>query len=185
MNVLTELFFGKHSNLYKFTLEQEQALIKMRIKYQGSFADKLPVVKKKTTVINEIVFEQGDIIVRPMYNKITKFYLKHFGYYYGSDKNNVAHIVNKEADGYVHVRTLEDFMKDLNDDEISIIKKPKNTTIKEIVNRGKVIELEPYTALDNNCQHFINFSVFGKYDSLTSEIMKNDIISKFKKIKKH
>lgn len=184
MNFLTELIHGKNSDFYKKMFEAEKSFLKGYVKKVGGFHTNLPIVKKKKTTINEIVFEQGDVLVRPMYNKLSKFYLKHFGYYYGTDAKGIDYIVNKEADGLIYVRTLEDYMKEINYDEIEIIKKPVGTTIKQIIERGKEIQSEPYTALNNNCQHFINYSVFGNYNSLTSDIVKNDIIEKFKKLKR-
>ena len=184
MNVLTEIIFGKNSDFYKKMFEAEKTFLKGYIKKMGGFESQLPIVKKKKAIINDIEFEQGDIVVRPMYNKLTKFYLKHFGYYYGTDKNGIHYIVNKEADGLIYVRTLDEYMKEIDNHEIEIIKKPENTTIKQIIERGRSIEQEPYTALDNNCQHFINFSVFGNYNSLTSDIMKTEIIDKFKGLRR-
>jgi hypothetical protein len=180
VNILTELFFGQNHKFYQQTLKLEGEFLNARKKCFGSFTTNLPKVKKKSTVINDIKFEQGDIVERPMYNALKKVHLKHYGYYYGTDANGVDYIVNKEADGFIYVRTLEEYMKEINYNEVDIIKKPEGTKISEIIKRSKQIEDEPYTALHNNCQHFVNYSVFEKYTSLTVDIMKNELIDKVK-----
>ena len=184
MNIITELLIGKHNNFYQKVIDIEKAAISIRVNSGFSFVNHLPKkIKKVNNIINGIEFSQGDIVERPMYNKMKKVHLKHYGYYYGTDESGVDYIVNKEADGYIYVRTLKEYMKDLDYSEIDIIKKPEETTIEEIIKRSQEIENEPYTALSNNCQHFVNYSVFGSYNSITTDQVKSKFIDKYDKWK--
>lgn len=178
MNFLTEIIIGKSNKIYQKIIDIERMAMQIRLSNGMSFKKQLPEVVEKSFEVNGITFEQGDILVRPMYNKFNLFHLKHFGYYYGTCSEGKHYIVNKEEDGYIYVRELSEYMKEINYDEIEIIKKEPETTIEEIIERGLKIENEPYTALENNCQHFINYSVFGSYNSISADQMKEKVLDK-------
>lgn len=184
VNFLAEILLGKSNDFYKKMYALEQTVFESHVKKAGSFSENLPIVNNDLNhYINGNVFERGDILERPMYNNLHKFYLKHYGIYYGTDDFGKAYIINKEADGFIYVRTLFDYMKELKLEDTRILKKPEETTIDEIIRRAKEIEKEPYTALSNNCQHFVNYSVYGKYTSLTSDVIKQEFTDKWHKVK--
>jgi predicted RNA-binding protein with RPS1 domain len=183
LDFITEILLGKHSKSYKKIYDIEQIAVMIRLKNGFSFINSLPKVSEKKAIINGLEFEQGDILVRPMYNKFKYFHLKHYGFYYGTDEYGLHYIVNKEPDGYIYVRELSDYMKEIDNIEIEIIKKPENTSIDDIISRARSMENEPYTALDNNCQHFINYAVFNSRNSISVEQMKQSFLDKVKNFK--
>ncbi len=187
MNFLTEIFIGKHNQFYKDMIALEKTAISIRLKGGLSFVNQLPKkLSKTTTVLNELEFEQGDIVIRPMLNvgkSAGLFHLYHYGFYYGADENNVDYIVNKEEDGYVYVRTIHEYMKDNKFDTIGILKKPEDEDIDSIIKRATYIEKEPYTVMSNNCQNFANYSVFGSDNSISRDIVKKSFLDKYEKWK--
>ena len=183
MNFITEILLSKNSDFYLNMLEIERAAIKKRIDSGFSFYNQIPEsFDRLTTSINEIDFTQGDIVERPMYNRLRKLYLKHYGIYCGT-KSEVDYILNKEADGYIYVRTLDQYMKDIDISEVTKIEKPHDLTYNEIIDRAKKIEKDPYEAMNNNCQHFVNVCIFDSHTSLSVDQVKQQFIDKFSKWK--
>jgi len=183
LNVLIEIILGKHSEAYKKLYAVEETAIKLRLSNNLGFSNALPKITKTKTVINDVEFNQCDILVRDVFNKFKGFYLKHYGYYYGSI-DDVDYIVNKEADGYIYVRTLTEYIKEIEYKNLSIIKAPDGTEIKDVIKRSKFIEKQPYTALSNNCQHFVNYSVFNAETSLSADEFKRKFKNKLAEYKK-
>lgn len=188
MHILTEIFFSKSSPIYKRLYEYDKNVNLLRLKLGQSFLNYLPkTIKRRSAIINDIKFVSGDILVRPVFNIKIKdnnlIHFKHYGIYYGSESSSGAHyIINKEPDGLIYVRTLLDYMNGNELSEIEIIKKPKGTRIADIIKRASIIEEQPYTAFNNNCQHFVNFAVFGSYNSITSDAISSKFTQYYNKI---
>jgi len=184
VNFIAEILLGKNSSVYKRSYEMEQNLLELRVRLGLGLRSQLPKVHKvKGATINDIYFNRGDIVERPMYHKLEKWYMKHYGYLYGVDRRGVPYIINKLDDGLVYCHDLDTYMNDFDIKDIRKIEKLKETTIEQIVNRSLSIETQPYTAMNNNCQHFVNYSVFGSSNSLTVDITKREIFDKFKSIR--
>jgi hypothetical protein len=126
----------------------------------------LPAVKfRGFTSIGNTIGYTGSIFKRPVKNTLNIYV--HYALFYGLDDRGVTWVIENNVDGVVCV-TLRDFMQDATGFAFKFVNKDLNlynTIIRRAIERTPIA----YDARANNCEHFVNYCVFGKLESFQTK----------------
>jgi hypothetical protein len=111
----------------------------------------------------------GSILIRRVKNLMGIFYI-HYGMFYGFDHNGTAWIIEHGTEGIVCI-PVEEFQA-RQPLKFTFVNEDKNR-ITAIMDRVSERIGIPYHARDNNCETFVNYSVFAKLESRQSKNTEN------------
>lgn len=86
----------------------------------------------------------------------------HFGFFYGINKDNIVYLIHNDLHG-VECLSLEDWLGEETSFDVELI--VNNNTFDQIIARAKERARLPFNVRRNNCEHFVNYAVFGQADS--------------------
>lgn len=111
----------------------------------------------------------GSIVRRRIKGPI-KFYW-HYAFIYGFDKENRLLLIENNKNG-VECIFWNDFILDFKNFEIFHYETTTNNVV-EIMKRAKERQIYSYNVDKNNCEHFVNYCIFKKLESIQVENTKN------------
>lgn len=127
--------------------------------------DKLPKLKSNSFIWNNLEGYTGSLIKRTI--KISGGLYKHYGFIYGFDANDILWVIENNTDG-VECVTYKDFLQGRNlIPEIEHNVNPNNCH--EIMQRAFEKGFDKYDPRYNNCEHFINYCIYGEHKSMQTE----------------
>lgn len=115
----------------------------------------------------------GSIIRRTSSNSFGIMY--HYCFFYGIDKNNIAWVIHNDKYG-VECISFIDYLDNFKKYEVDAI--TNNDNKNNIINRAISVKNKMFHLKENNCEHFVNYSVYNIKISYQSQITKwiNNII---------
>ena len=144
------------------------------------FKDLELIYKEEMNTIDGRTFYSGDIVFRPLDKTKDNLNLglSHYGIALGTSLRNEILILEITAKHNVRIVNLFNFLSKHSLSELQIERKPENIHFEEIIERATEVKNEIYSATNFNCQHFVNYCVYGSKDS---EGVKNisEVVSPF------
>ncbi|MDP1746046.1 MAG: hypothetical protein Q8L90_10740 [Bacteroidota bacterium] len=129
--------------------------------------NELPELTSYSFVYGKLIGYTGSIFRRRLDGPIKGKIYWHYAFFYGFGKDDTLYLIENNQDG-VEVITWTDFILALNYWEPRHIEENLDR-YSEIMGRAKEKAKEIYEGGENNCEHFVNYSVFGKHESEQSE----------------
>jgi len=102
----------------------------------------------------------------------------HYAFFYGFDNKGILWLIERNEDSVVCI-SFEDFILEFASCDIEYIENDPNKK-EEILKRAREVASKSYKGDSNNCEHFVNYCVFGEHESNQAEITKavvNTVIS--------
>lgn len=136
------------------------------------FKDLEFIYKPEMNTIDGRIFYPGDILFRPLDNCNDDFNLdfNHYGIALGTSLRNEILILEITPKHNVRIVNLFKFLLMHSLSELQVKRKPENISFDEIIERAKIVKNEFYSATNFNCQHFVNYCIYGNKES---EAVKN------------
>lgn len=121
----------------------------------------LPKISSPAFLVNNQIAYTGSMITRPVKNTLHIY--KHFGFIYGADKSNTIWVIENNIRG-VECISLRDFLQGCTSFEVT----PNGNHIlcALVMERARWIAQKPYDSRTNNCEHFVNYCLNGKHESI-------------------
>lgn len=110
---------------------------------------------------NNISGHTGSIFKRRVKNTINIYF--HYAFFYGIDEHGVTWVIENNLDG-IECVTLRDFMQDSTGFEFEFLNKDV-ALFQTVMSRAAERMHIPYNARTNNCEHFVNYCLFGRIES--------------------
>jgi hypothetical protein len=122
--------------------------------------NELPRLKSRSIKYGDKILYTGSIVRRPL-KGLAKFYW-HYAFIYGLDTKKRLLLIENNEDG-VECITWKDFTVGQKWEVFHIEDNPKG--FNTIMKRAKEKSKHPYQGAENNCEHFVNYCLFGKEES--------------------
>lgn len=124
--------------------------------------DKLPKLISRSVTIDGHKAYTGTIVRRRIRGPVKLYW--HYAFIYGVDENNNLLLLENNENG-VECITWIDFLSDVKGWEAFYVESTPDN-YEEIMNRAKKRAKYLYHRDKNNCEHFVNFCLFDKLESL-------------------
>lgn len=121
---------------------------------------KLPRLKSRRVKHGEKICYTGSIVRRRIIGPVKIYW--HYAFLYGVDTKGRILLIENNQDG-VECITWEDFKLGQKWEMHYVESTPKRFA--QIMKRARQRALIPYNGAENNCEHFINYCVFGRTES--------------------
>lgn len=131
---------------------------------------KLPLIETNCFEYGAQMGYCGSIFTRRVMGVLGAVYT-HYAFFYGIDSQNVIWLIERSNSG-IRCISLDDFKLSENASyNIQYLEKDSSKK-EEILKRANKVKNDIYGGGKNNCEHFVNYCVFGKHESKQAEITK-------------
>jgi hypothetical protein len=122
--------------------------------------DNLPQIKSNSFIHGDIIGYSGSIFRRKITGPLKIYW--HYAIFYGVDFHERLLFIENNRDG-VECVTWDDFV--MNEKWELHHTEPNLTRFSDIMKRAKEKVKYEYQGSENNCEHFVNYCVFGREES--------------------
>ncbi len=126
---------------------------------------KLPKLKSNRFKHQGTIGYSGSIVRRRIKGPVKLYW--HYAFIYGYDRKGRLLMIENNKDG-VECVTLEDFNPEKGKVEVFHFA-PNSDNLEAIIARAKKRSRYRYNPNENNCEHFVNYCIFEKLESIQTE----------------